>query len=327
MKLRALELEQFRKFDRAIRIGRMDDGLNLVVGPNEMGKSTLFAALQAVLFERHRSQAQAVRSFEPAGHAGASPRVALQLEVAGQPYRIEKRFLRRPAAELALPDGRHLHGEAAEEELEALLGGGGGRRSAPAALGMWNLLWVGQGQSFVLPEIASGARATLQSVLDAEVGELLGDHGDTLIARLDEALHELIYRRGQPKGRYREAAEAQAEVQRELGRLEQERAELEHDLTALDEAQAEYERLRADQRDGDGEQELAALAARRDLLKVRHAEIREAEAVLATVRQELAQVQAEQARRHALREAVGAAGRESEEATTAEATRAVLDEL
>ena len=71
MKLRALELEQFRKFDRALWIAGMADGLNLIVGPNEMGKSTVFAALQAVLFERHRSQAQTVRSFQPAGHEGA----------------------------------------------------------------------------------------------------------------------------------------------------------------------------------------------------------------------------------------------------------------
>ena len=124
MKLRALELEQFRKFDRPLRIAGMADGLNLIVGPNEMGKSTLFAALQAVLFERHRSQARAIKSFQPAGHEGASPRVALSFEIAAEPYRIEKRFLRRPSAELALPDGRHLHGEAAEEALEGLLAGG-----------------------------------------------------------------------------------------------------------------------------------------------------------------------------------------------------------
>ncbi|HLT03218.1 MAG TPA: AAA family ATPase, partial [Geminicoccaceae bacterium] len=119
MRLRALELEQFRKFDRTVRVAGMDDGLNLLVGPNEMGKSTLFAALHAVLFERHRSQAQAVRSLQPAGHDGAAPRVALAFELGDKAYRIEKRFLRRPAAELALPDGRHLHGEAAEEALEA----------------------------------------------------------------------------------------------------------------------------------------------------------------------------------------------------------------
>jgi chromosome segregation ATPase len=321
MKLRALELEQFRKFDGPVRIAGMGDGLNLVLGPNEMGKSTLFAALQAVLFERHRSQAQTVKSFQPAGHDGASPRVTLQFELDGQPYRIEKRFLRRPSAGLALPDGRQVHGEAAEEALEALLGGGGaGRRSRPEAQGVWGLLWVGQGQSFALPEIASGARAALQSVLDAEIGEVLsGDQGGTLIARLDEALHELTYRRGQPKGRYREAAEAHAELAQEITRLEQERAELEQDLAALDEAQAEYDRLREDHRAGGEEAELAELAARHDQLKMHHAELREADAALVTLRHDLAQIHTELTRRQALREALASAGRESEAATTAEA--------
>ena len=201
MKLRALEIEQFRKFDRALWIAGMADGLNLIVGPNEMGKSTVFAALQAVLFERHRSQAQAVRSFEPAGHDGASPRIALSFEIDGRTYRIEKRFLRRASAELALPDGRRLHGEAAEEALEVLLAGGdgsdpgGGRRGAPQALDVWSLLWVGQGQSFGLPELAPGTRASLQAALEAELGEILGgDHGARVIRAVEQALYELVYK-------------------------------------------------------------------------------------------------------------------------------------
>ncbi|HEX5796411.1 MAG TPA: AAA family ATPase, partial [Geminicoccaceae bacterium] len=200
MKLRALELEQFRKFDRLVRLAGIADGLNLVVGPNEMGKSTLFAALQAVLFERHRSQAQSVKSLQPAGHDGAAPRVALEFEAEGRPYRIEKRFLRRATAELLLPDGRQIHGEAAEEALERLLAGGdavgagGNRRGTLDALGLWSLLWVGQGQSFVQPALAAGGRATLQAALDSEVGEVLGgDHGPELIGALDQALYELVY--------------------------------------------------------------------------------------------------------------------------------------
>jgi DNA repair exonuclease SbcCD ATPase subunit len=320
MKLRALELEQFRKFDRPIRIADMDDGLNLVLGPNEMGKSTLFAALQAVLFERHRSQAQTVKSFQPAGHEGASPRVALQLEVDGGLYRIEKRFLRRPSAELTLPDGRHLHGEAAEEALEALLGGGGsGRRNGPEVQGVWSLIWVGQGQSFALPEIGSGARATLQSVLDVEVGEILGgDHGAELIARMDEALHELVYKAGRPCGRYKEADDARHALGLEIADLEARHDELERDLNELDRVRIEYERLRADQGAAGAERELAALAGRRDQLKVRQAELREAEAALATMRHDLGQLQAELARRHAAREALAAAGREGEQACAAE---------
>ena len=82
----------------------------------------------------------------------------------------------------------------------------------------------------MLPEVAPDARATLQSALDAELGEVLGgDHGGALIQRLTN-LHELIYRRGQPKGRYREATAAQAELEQEIARLEQERMELEQDL-------------------------------------------------------------------------------------------------
>src|SRR5690606_7791160 len=264
---------------------------------------------------------QAVRSLQPAGHDGAAPRVALAFELGDKAYRIEKRFLRRPAAELALPDGRHLHGEAAEEALEALvMGERGSRRGAPEGPGAFGLLWVGQGQSFALPEVAAGARATLQAALDLEVGEVLGgDHGSALIGRLDAALHELIYRRGQPRGRFGEAVAAQAELGQEIARLEQERAELEQDLSELEAAQAAYQRLRAEARAHDVEQEIAALTARCDQLKVRRAEVREAEAALATLRHTLAEARAEQTHRQGLREALRAAERECEAATKAEA--------
>ena len=237
MRLCALELEQFRKFDRPLRIGSLEAGLNLIVGPNEMGKSTVFAALQAALFERHRSQAQTVRSFQPAGHEGASPRVAVTLEIDGGRYRIEKRFLRRPSAELALPDGRRLHGELAEEALERLLSGAAvasgrnGRRSLPEALGIWSLLWVGQGEFFTLPEMTPAARGTLQNVLEAEVGEILGgDRGANLIKLVEQALFELIYKAGRPRGRYKEADDARSMLAEELADLETRREELERDL-------------------------------------------------------------------------------------------------
>jgi DNA repair exonuclease SbcCD ATPase subunit len=324
MKLRALELEQFRKFDRKVRIAGMADGLNLVVGPNEMGKSTLFAALQAVLFERHRSHAQTVKSLQPAGHEGASPRVALSFEIGGGCYRIEKRFLRRPGAELSLPDGRQLHGEAAEEALEGLLAGAGavgrsgGRRGPPDAQGVWSLLWVGQGQSFVQPEIAAGARGTLQAALDSEVGEILsGDHGAALIGALDQALHELVYKAGRPRGRYKEADDARRALAGEIADLEARCDELERDRNDLDAVRAEYQRLKAEQSSGQEEVLLVELAARRDRLTVQRAEVREAEAALASARHGLAEAELERKHRQALREAMAAADAELAEATAA----------
>jgi DNA repair exonuclease SbcCD ATPase subunit len=324
MKLRALELEQFRKFDRPIRITGFTDALNLVVGPNEMGKSTLFAALRAVLLERHRSQAQAVKSLQPAGHEGAAPRVALDFEIDGRRYRIEKRFLRRPSAELRLPDGRRLHGEPAEETLEELLAGAltdgqtGARHVTADAHGVWSLLWVGQGQSFILPQLAPGARGALQAALDAEVGEILGgDHGNALIATLDQALQALVYKAGAPRGRYREAEDARKAVQLEVADLEARRDELERDLNDLDEARAHYERLSAERRAGREEAALSELTTRRDGLRVLRAELREAEADLKARRAGLDKTLAEQTRRQTLTATLAKLDAEFAQATVA----------
>ena len=91
-----------------------------------------------------------------------------------------------------------------------------------------------------LPEIA--ARATLQSVLDAEVGEEGGDDGSALIARLDEALHELTYKAdGRAAGTRRRTTRASPEA-RDCGSRSRCGMELERDLNEL-ESVREYERL------------------------------------------------------------------------------------
>ena len=64
MKLRSLAVNQFKKFTVPTQLDGMVDGLNLVVGPNEMGKSTLLDALRAVLFERHASKARAITDLQ-----------------------------------------------------------------------------------------------------------------------------------------------------------------------------------------------------------------------------------------------------------------------
>ena len=46
------------------QLGELGDGLNLVVGPNELGKSTLLDALRAVLFERYSSRAQPIMALQ-----------------------------------------------------------------------------------------------------------------------------------------------------------------------------------------------------------------------------------------------------------------------
>ena len=175
MKLCRLSVNQFKRFIVPTQLDGLGDGLNLVVGPNEFGKSTLLDALRAVLFERYRSGAQPIRALQN-DRSGAAPVVELVFEVDGAEYTLTKRFVKRPYARLQCPDGTLLEADAAENELRNLLGfaAAGNSGANPETLGMWGVLWVQQGQSFGRPNLTDSARASLSAGLESEVGTVLG---------------------------------------------------------------------------------------------------------------------------------------------------------
>jgi DNA repair exonuclease SbcCD ATPase subunit len=315
MKLRALELDQFRKFDRPVRIRGLADGLNLIVGPNEMGKSTLLAALRAALFERHRSSAKIVQSFQPSRHQTA-PQVALDFEIGGAAWRIEKQFLKRPHARLHRQDGSRVDGDDAEAELETLLAfDQAGRRDGD----IWNVLWVAQGDSFALPEVG-GARATLQACLDAELGQAIGDdRGPALIAAIETALLELVDRRGKPRARHLQLEGELAGLRSEIALDEQRAQELEEDFARLEQAQGSHDQLTREQATRDDPAALAAARAQRDGLIMLAARVREAEAAEAMARQTFLQAERSAAERAELIVALAAAEARIEQAAAAEA--------
>ncbi len=251
MKLRALELDQFKKFDRPVRVEGFEDGLNLLCGPNEMGKSTIMAALHAVLFERHRAAGEHIKALQPWGHKTA-PSVALDFELDGQLYHIEKRFLRNEHAPLRLPDGRRFEGPEAEEEVQRLLGFAepGNRGITPEQLGAWSMLWVGQGHSFAQPEIADRARRSIEGCLAAETGALLGTEESSEIRKAVQQAHgELIGAYGRPKGRNKEVIEEIEALTEERDRLRQAKLRLAGEVEQLEAARRRLEELRDERED------------------------------------------------------------------------------
>jgi DNA repair exonuclease SbcCD ATPase subunit len=299
MKLRALELEQFKKFDRPVRISRFSDGLNVLCGPNEMGKSTIMVALHAVLFERHRAAGEHIKAFQPAGHKTA-PRLALDFELDGQLYRIEKQFLRNEYARLRLPDGRRFEGAAAEEELQRLLGFAepGNRGITPEQLGAWSVLWVHQGTSFGQPDVVERARRSLEGALTSEVGALLGtDDAAQVKKAVTQALGEIVGAYERPRGRYKEVIEQIAELNREHDRLQHAKRRLAGEVEQLEAARRRLGEL-CDQRED------TRLLAQRDLARKRRDElgalqdqIRMAEAESELAAQELQRLRDERERR------------------------------
>jgi energy-coupling factor transporter ATP-binding protein EcfA2 len=309
MKLRALEIDQFRKFDRPVRIEGIGDGLNLIVGPNELGKSTVLAALQAVLFEKHRSTAQSVKDLQHFRHRTA-PTVALEMELDGARYRIEKRFVLRPMARLTLADGRRIEGDEAEEELARLLGldGAAGRRAGEGT-GPWAVLWAGQGEALAEPAISGSARRALQACLEAEVGQIIGGRkAQAVLAAVEASMFALVTpAQGRPRGRYLELANALRDAEAEISELEHKRESLGQETTQLEAAEAEYQRLAAEDVASEEHAQLKAASEQCERLLRRRNELEAAGNALERTRLELERAEAEQAGRQEIRARLEAA--------------------
>ena len=282
MKLRSLAVNQFKKFTVPMRLDGIENGLNVVVGPNEMGKSTLLDALRAVLFEKYSSKAQPIIALQNDRNQ-AGPVVELAFELDDGVYRVTKRFVKKPYARLSCPDGRTLEGDAAEDTLRSLLGFDEPRKTGAKAetLGMWSVLWVQQGQSFRALDLPESARSNLHSALESEVGTVLGGRrGRALPQSIEKQLGELVTSNSKPRGAYKDSLRKTDALQSELEGLSTRRQELAKTLDDLEEAQETLARLSAGDRDQADQTELTEA-------RKRHRHLTELEAHIAAAASDL----------------------------------------
>ncbi|TQS69995.1 chromosome segregation protein SMC [Rhodobacteraceae bacterium] len=190
MKLRAITVENIRRFSNPVTLGGMTDGLNVLREPNEHGKSTLFDALQAAFFERHTAKGKAVQALRP--HAGGAPSVRIELETAEGTFTIFKRWLSKPQASvhqgtMAAQGPLVAQADAAEDWIARSLGTDQG---GPAGL-----IWVRQGLTALEAgskperEAAQAARRDLISSFTEQVEAMTGGRRmDQALARTQEEL-------------------------------------------------------------------------------------------------------------------------------------------
>ncbi len=283
MKLRRLSVNQFKCFTEPTRLGDIGDGLNVVVGPNELGKSTLLDALRAVLFERYSSKARPILALQN-DRSDAAPVVELVFEVHGAEYTLTKRFVKKAYVRLQCPGGTLLEADAAENELRNLLGfaEAGNRGADLETLGMWGVLWVQQGQSFGRPDLPDSALASLSAGLESEVGTVLGGRrGRELPQVIEKRRGELVTAvQGRPRGQYKNTLDNVSELELRLGEQQQQQLEMSDTLEQLEAAEARLRRLQDRSQDRIDQDELIKAqdqlgeVMRHDLLlKAAHSEL------------------------------------------------------
>lgn len=263
MILRSLELANFRKFRDPLRIEGFTNGLNIVVEPNEMGKSTLLEALRAAFFIRYSTKNDLTRSFLPKGD-DVAPRVAVGFEVKGQGWTLEKQFLRSPSVRLTGASGRR-ESEAAEDALQDLLGfeRGNNRSSDLETRGPLGMLWVEQASAFAVESPNRLVRDTVRGVLEAEVGAVTGGRRFDAIRASVEAAYLTLRTAGNGKSKGALAvAEALVTSTGEARRqAETVLREYEQSLTELDTAKARLKIVERDLVDPEAVEERRRLVA------------------------------------------------------------------
>lgn len=123
MILSNLEISSFAALS-SLRL-ELEPGINVVLGANEAGKSTLFKALQHLLLTpvdlNKRRFRELMQPFLPVG-GGDTIRAALEFLVEGRHYRLEKCWGAAAAVELHTSDGARItQSQSVEEQLLQLL--------------------------------------------------------------------------------------------------------------------------------------------------------------------------------------------------------------
>ncbi len=197
MRLRRVEVQGFRNLGGPVSLEGLGDGLTVIAGDNEEGKSSLLAALKAAFFELHTMSGAAREAMNPWGRE-ATPEVRVEFEVADQRWRLSKAF-KRGGCSLEGPRTK-LDGEGAERRLAELLRFE--RRAGRSPLksehmGLQALFWVDQGTTFDEAwQPTEASRTRLSAAIASEVDAVAtGERG----RRLSRAVADQCRRFWTPK--------------------------------------------------------------------------------------------------------------------------------
>jgi hypothetical protein len=222
VRLLRIRLTNFRGVaDRELTFA--EQGVTVVEGPNESGKSSTIEAFGLLLDELDSSKKEAVRAVKPR-HSDANPEVEAEFRVGGHHVVYRKRWL-RPLTELRVlaPAPETLTGREAHERVSAIL-------TQATDYDLFKALRVLQDKPFDVDRIAGST--SLRAALDTAAGGAGPAEGatDTLVQRVEkEFARYYTPKHHQPTGEYRAALDAYETAVREADELAETLAKVDAD--------------------------------------------------------------------------------------------------
>ncbi len=191
MRILRLSLENWRGVDS--REVTFSDGVTVIEGPNEIGKSTIVEAIRLLFSELDSSKKHGVKSIKPVDKDVGS-RVEAEIKSGNYHFVYSKTFNKSNNTSLNIlaPANKQHTGREAHEQAEQIL-------AATVDMALWEALLVDQGEKVALANIRDSAG--LAKALDEAAGSSSSGAEDTGLYATVQAEYERYFtlKTGKPK--------------------------------------------------------------------------------------------------------------------------------
>ena len=236
MRFICLRLANYRGIDESeVRFGRQ--GITIVEGPNEAGKTSLSEAIRLLFEHPGSSKHREIKAIKPVARDVGSE---IELEVESGPYVFTyfKRFNKKPETSLTItsPKPENHTGREAHERAEEIL-----RETIDVAL--WKALCIEQGEAVRQADLSR--QISLSAALDITAGGRRADpREESLFDKVRGEYGRYFTERGSEKKELQQARNAQAESETEVVSLEKQIRDLEKDIVRAADLGRELGRLK-----------------------------------------------------------------------------------
>ncbi len=274
MRLLRLSLENWRGVDELDV--EFADGITLIEGPNEIGKSTIIEAVRMLFNEMDSSNKKHVKAIQPVGEDVGSK---IEAEVTAGDYRFvySKTYnkSKQTTLDILAPSKKQLTGREAHEAVVQML-------TETVDMVLWEALLVDQGEKVALADIEHSSG--LANALDAVAGSTTSESEDTDLYGSVQAEYEKYFTLKTSKPKFSEVEDAYEKAKKALDDAKIALAEVEADSDAHDRSTVEVRRLRTEmpslkEKMQEHEQDWTAVSSLKEKVEAKKKELVSAQAV------------------------------------------------